>query len=266
MEKYVIIGLVILVAAALLVLWGCKGEILDGPGMVNSYTRIDQETAREMMAKEDGHLVLDVRRPDEYAEGHIPGAVNLPNEEIGTERPRELPDLHQILLVYCRSGRRSKEAAQKLFDMGYTHVFEFGGIIDWTGEVTTDMTEKHTPTATLVIRVGEKRFYAVLEDNSSARALVEKLSPEPLTLTMEEYGGFEKVGDLPWTLPRNDRRITTVPGDVILYQGDKITLYYGENTWNFTRLARVGNATREELLAALGEGDAVVEFSLEWSE
>lgn len=266
MEKYSIIGGVIL--AILLFLIGCKykGNILDKPGMVDSYAQIDQEAAKKMMEQQDGHIVVDVRRPDEYAQGHIPGAVCVPNEEIGEERPALLPDLDQIILVYCRSGRRSKEAAQKLFDMGYTHVFEFGGIIDWTGEVVSDMAQAIRPTAVLVIQVGEKRFYAALEDNTSAEALTEKLNSAPLTLTMKDYGGFEKVGDLPWQLPQNDRQITTVPGDVILYQGDKITVYYGENTWNFTRLARIGNVSREELLAALGEGETTVGFYLEWSE
>ena len=82
-------------------------------------------------------MILDVRRKDEFDEGHIPGAICIPNESIIDTQPEELPDLDQIILVYCRSGRRSKEASQKLFDMGYTNVFEFGGIIDWTGEVVT---------------------------------------------------------------------------------------------------------------------------------
>ena len=106
--------------------------------MVRSYSQISQEEAKQMMEKDDGHVIVDVRRQDEYDAGHIPGAVLIPNESIGTERPEELPDLEQTILVYCRSGRRSKEAAQKLADMGYTNVYEFGGIIDWNGEVVTE--------------------------------------------------------------------------------------------------------------------------------
>ena len=86
----------------------------------------------------DGHVVGDVRRVVESAEGHIPGAICIPNESIIDTPPAELPDLDQIILIYCRSGRRSKEAAQKLYDMGYTNVYEFGGIIDWTGEIVTE--------------------------------------------------------------------------------------------------------------------------------
>ena len=98
------------------------------------YTHIDQETAKQMMENEDGHVIVDVRSQEEYNEGHIPGAIVIPNESIGTEQPKELPDLDQVILVYCRSGNRSRQASQKLADMGYTNVYEFGGIKDWTGE------------------------------------------------------------------------------------------------------------------------------------
>ena len=108
---------------------------MDGEDMVRSYTQISQDQAKEMMEKEDGHIIVDVRRQDEFETGHIPGAICIPNESIGTEQLEDLPDLNQIILVYCRSGNRSKQAAQKLFDMGYTNVYEFGGIIDWTGEI-----------------------------------------------------------------------------------------------------------------------------------
>ena len=127
----------ILLTAFVLLLTACSsgGQIMDGEDMVRSYTQISQDQAKEMMAKEDGHIIVDVRRMDEFETGHIPGAICIPNESIGTEQPEDLPDLNQIILVYCRSGNRSKQAAQKLFDMGYTNVYEFGGIIDWTGEI-----------------------------------------------------------------------------------------------------------------------------------
>ena len=108
---------------------------MDGDGMFQKieYTQITQDEAKQMMKQDDGHVIVDVRRQDEYAEGHIPGAILIPNENINEEPPKELPDLDQIILVYCRSGRRSKEASQKLADMGYVNVYEFGGIEDWTG-------------------------------------------------------------------------------------------------------------------------------------
>ena len=127
-------------AAILFLLTGCasRGQVMDGDGMLNSYKQISQEQAKEMMEKDDGHVVVDVRRQDEYDAGHIPGAILIPNESINKDQPEELPDLDQIILVYCRSGNRSKQAAQKLFDMGYTNIYEFGGIADWTGEIVTE--------------------------------------------------------------------------------------------------------------------------------
>ena len=93
------------------------------------------DEAVKLMDKEKDYVILDVRRPDEFAEGHIPGAINVPNEIIGTEEIPELPDKSQLILVYCRSGRRSKEASEKLVKLGYTNIVEFGGILDWKGEI-----------------------------------------------------------------------------------------------------------------------------------
>lgn len=117
---------------------GTQSEVQTTTASAAAYQQITQEKAKEMMQAEDGHIIVDVRRQDEYDSGHIPGAILIPNESIGTEQPKELPDLDQVILIYCRSGRRSKEASQKLADMGYTNIYEFGGIIDWTGEVVTN--------------------------------------------------------------------------------------------------------------------------------
>ncbi len=102
------------------------------------YHSLTPEEAKARMDSSDAVLVRDVRRADEYAEGHIPGAALLPNEEIGTEMPESLPDLDAEILVYCRSGRRSREAANKLVAMGYTAVYDFGGIQSWPYEVTAE--------------------------------------------------------------------------------------------------------------------------------
>ena len=106
-----------------------------------TFTQIDQETAREMMAKNDDHVIVDVRRQEEYDAGHIPGAILIPNESIICDSPEALPDYDQVILIYCRSGNRSKQAAQKLASMGYTRVYEFGGIMDWEGEIVTETEE-----------------------------------------------------------------------------------------------------------------------------
>ena len=124
--------LAFILIAAVILLTGCS---IGGTGNSASYHQIAQEEAKEMMTKNDGHVIVDVRRQDEYDEGHIPGAVLVPNESITDKQPEQLPDLNQVILIYCRSGRRSKEASQKLADMGYTNIYEFGGINTWNGEI-----------------------------------------------------------------------------------------------------------------------------------
>ena len=135
----------LLLITLIILLTGCarSGQIMDGEDMFlpAAYTQISQEEARERMGRDDGHVIVDVRRQDEYDAGHIPGAILIPNESIGTEPPKELPDLNQIILIYCRSGNRSKQAAEKLAAMGYTNVYEFGGISTWTGEIVTNKEE-----------------------------------------------------------------------------------------------------------------------------
>ena len=90
-----------------------------------------------MMSEEPGYILLDVRTAEEFAEKHIPGAICIPNELIGSDEIPELPDKSQLIMVYCRSGNRSKQAAQKLADLGYVNIVEFGGIIDWNGETVS---------------------------------------------------------------------------------------------------------------------------------
>lgn len=140
MKNRVRIAVSALIALLAVGLWLMKAEndrhVLDRDGMVNvGYVHISQEDAMAQMVDGEDYILLDVRTQAEYAEGHIPGAICLPNETIGSEPPAELPDREQTILVYCRSGRRSAEAAQKLADMGYVNVLEFGGILDWTGEI-----------------------------------------------------------------------------------------------------------------------------------
>ena len=113
---------------------GCAGT---SNNQTNTYRQITMDEAVTMMAQETGYIILDVRRPDEFAAGHIPNAINVPNESIGTSDIPELPDKDQLIMVYCRSGRRSKEASEKLVKLGYTNIVEFGGILDWKGETVT---------------------------------------------------------------------------------------------------------------------------------
>ena len=110
------------------------GKLPGGDRQAEDYTSITMEEAKEIFSEGGDYIILDVRRADEFALGHIPGAVNIANEEIGNMEPEGLPDKEQTIYVYCRSGNRSKQAAAKLAAMGYTTIIEFGGITDWTGE------------------------------------------------------------------------------------------------------------------------------------
>lgn len=112
---------------------GCKKSDLNTNG--NAYKSISMSEGIEQMKSDGGYVLLDVRRADEFNAGHLPGAVNIPNEEIGSEEIPSLPDKNQTVYVYCRSGNRSKQAAEKLFALGYTNIIEIGGINDYNGEL-----------------------------------------------------------------------------------------------------------------------------------
>lgn len=113
----------------------------------------------------------------------------------------------------------------------------------------------------MYIKINDKILTATLENNSSVESLIEKLQQADITINMSDYSNFEKVGDLGFSLPTNDQRITTTPGDLILYQGNQITLYYDTNTWNFTKLGHI-DVLSEELKEVLGKNDVTLTLSL----
>ena len=119
---------IIAALGATLLLTGCGGQ------KAPAYRQVSPAEAAELMESQSDYIILDVRTQAEYDQGHIPGAICVPNETIGTGDIPALPDKAQLILVYCRSGNRSKQAAQKLADSGYTNIVEFGGILSWTGE------------------------------------------------------------------------------------------------------------------------------------
>ena len=120
------------IALAVLLLTGCAAPAAGG-----SYRQINMREAIAIMENETEYIILDVRTPSEFTDKHIPGAINVPNETIGTAQIPELPDKDQLILVYCRSGNRSKQASEKLVALGYTNIVEFGGINDWPGETVS---------------------------------------------------------------------------------------------------------------------------------
>jgi len=118
---------------AVMLLTACGQDKANDQGAV--YVNITAEEAKEIMDSEEGYIVLDARTREEYDEGHIPGAIQISHEEIAEKAEKLLTDKDQLILVYCRSGRRSKLAAEALLELGYTNIKEFGGIIDWPYEV-----------------------------------------------------------------------------------------------------------------------------------
>ena len=118
---------------AVMMLTACGQDTEKDRGAV--YMNITAEEAKEIMDSQEGYVILDVRTREEYDEGHIPGATQISHEEIAEKAEEMLTDKDQLILVYCRSGRRSKIAAEALAELGYTNIREFGGIIDWPYEV-----------------------------------------------------------------------------------------------------------------------------------
>ena len=112
---------------------GCTAPAAD-----SGYRQVSKDEAVALMDGESGYIMLDVRTAEEFSDSHIPGAVNIPNEEIGTEEIPQLPDKDQKIFVYCRSGNRSKQASEKLAALGYTNIIEFGGINSWPGETVSE--------------------------------------------------------------------------------------------------------------------------------
>lgn len=138
MQKNRVVNLVVttVMAAALSSIFLMGSDQSDYGGA--DYHQIGMDEAVEMMENEKNYIILDVRTEQEFEEQHIPKAINVPNETIGTKELPELPDKEQLIMVYCRSGNRSKQASEKLVKIGYSNIVEFGGIKDWPGETVAE--------------------------------------------------------------------------------------------------------------------------------
>ena len=112
------------------------------------------------------------------------------------------------------------------------------------------------------VKINDEVFDVKLENNSATEELIKELKKENITVNASEYGGFEKVGDLGFSLPTSDENIGTNPGDIVLYQGDKISLFYGSHSWSYTKLGRIDNVDPDQLREILGSGDVTLEFGL----
>jgi rhodanese-related sulfurtransferase len=127
MKKVKGLIIMILISLSLFGMTACDGE----NGKASTYEQITAEQAKTIMDTEKDYVIIDARTEEEFAEGHIENAILIPEYEIANRAEKELPDKEQLILVYCRSGRRSKIASEELVKLGYTNVKEFGGIIDW---------------------------------------------------------------------------------------------------------------------------------------
>ena len=130
MKKLKGLIIMLLVSLSLFGMTACGGE----NGKASTYEQITAEQAKTIMDTEKDYVIIDARTEEEFAEGHIENAILIPEYEIANRAEKELPDKEQLILVYCRSGRRSKIASEELVNLGYTNVKEFGGIIDWPYE------------------------------------------------------------------------------------------------------------------------------------
>jgi hypothetical protein len=112
------------------------------------------------------------------------------------------------------------------------------------------------------VKINDEVFDVKLENNSATQELIKELKKGNVTVNASEYGGFEKVGDLGFSLPANDENVETNPGDIVLYQGDKVSLFYGSHSWSYTKLGKIDNVDSNKLKEVLGSGDVTLEFSL----
>ena len=163
------------------------------------------------------------------------------------------------LLSGCADSRRTEDPESQSSGSDSDIVQEFRAAEDEAAE--QNVKEEETMDRKMIVEVGGKHFTATLEDNKAADTLAEMMQEDPVTIQMSDYGGFEKVGDLGTELPTSNRQTTTQAGDIVLYQGNQIVIFYGSNSWSYTRLGRIDDLTGWE--TALGDGDATVTFALE---
>lgn len=169
------------------------------------------------------------------------------------------------ILFICTGGLLMKKILFLLILILIIGVILYTNNIDDTNNhhlMENNIMEENEFISTIKLTVHGEELIIELLDHSSSRAFVEKLKEGNLKINAHDYGNFEKVGSLGFSLPTNDQEITAKPGDLILYQGNQITIYYDTNTWSFTKLGEVVNKSEEELRAILGEGDVLLEFSL----
>lgn len=165
-----------------------------------------------------------------------------------------LPLLISILIVGCQNPESSKELPKEEL---VNH--------EITNEISQENINKESDVSmkNMILEVNGKQLEVVLAENSATKALREKLEKEEIRIHAREYGNFEKVGDLGFSLPTSDERVITEAGDIVLYQGNQVSIFYNSNSWSYTRLGKIQNVTQEELKEILGNGDVEVILKIE---
>ena len=287
------------VAAVVILLSACSafGQSTDEAGMDRQiYTQISQDKAKEMMEKDDGHIIVDVRRPGEVVTGAEDTGTSEDNGiwtaedvpvQVRYDRMWEYSDFakssDQKMIADITDAIRALKVGEEsmmvtddytdiltfTFEDGTTQRFEFEdqcwvtedqkryqveGMPALRGLLNDLMDEKEQ---TMILKIGETQVPVTWEENASVSALMDLAGENPLTIQMSMYGGFEQVGPIGQGIVRDDVQTTTEPGDIVLYSGDQIVIFYGSNSWAYTRLGHV-ELSREELEDLLGNGDVVL--------
>ena len=224
------------------------------------YKQISQEEARKMMEEEDC-VILDVRTEEEFNEGHIPDAVCLPAETIGSEAPAQLPDKDQVILIYCRTGIRAAGAAEQLAKLGYTNVYEFGGIVNWKGEIVKEESYDYgEPEATLTLEISGRQIYT---NTITKQELLEVLGTASHEISFHDEGSVKRAV-LPFAVPIEEKDTEVRTGDVLLCSGNEMILILEEGTVKGERLGNFIGMTKGELEEIFGEGDFTALLFLDW--
>lgn len=251
----------ILIFLGAVLLAGCFAAKKD-PGQ--GWHTISQEEAKKMMEQDNGRIILDVREYEEYYEGFIPDAVCMPADRIGDLAPALLPDKDRVILVYCRSGNRSRQAAEKLAAMGYTNVYDFGGIRDWTGPVARE--EVIQPMPIYCLRVGDHWFTFTPAENETAEAFLEQLSRGSLETSLTALDGTVKTGPFSWPLPGEAQETEYTAGDILTDLKGSILICTDSGSGPYVRLAETDGMYLDELREALAGEPAETAFFIEWTE
>ena len=227
-----------------------------------SYKKISQEEAVKMMETGDC-LILDVRTEEEYKDGHIPNAVCLPVETIGGEAPAELPDKDQVILIYCRTGVRAERAAKALADLGYTNVYDFGGIADWKGDIVTEESFDYgEPEAALTLEVSGRQIYTNI---IMKKELLEAMGTSSFELSFRDEDSVKRAV-LPFTVSLEEKDTEVRTGDVLLCSGNEMILILEAGTVRGERIGNFTGMTKGELEEIFGEGDFIALMFLDWMD